>query len=141
VKETVLDSKFWSHVQFVLQFTNSIYYMIKFVDSDWPIIREVYEQMDSMLGKIKDIFDPRDVNLYNHIRVDMEKWCKMLNIPLHSLSYVLTPKYYHVSWLSSPTPSGGTKKIPHQDIEIQASYMKSLDKLIPDEEECDNIRT
>jgi hypothetical protein len=37
-----------------------------------PIIGEVYEQMDSMLGKIKDIVDPRDVNLYNQIRVEVE---------------------------------------------------------------------
>jgi hypothetical protein len=56
--------------------------------------------MDSMLGQIKDIVHPRDVNLYNHIRVEVEKWWEMLNIPLHALAYVLTPKYYHVSWLS-----------------------------------------
>jgi hypothetical protein len=64
----------------------------------------------------------------------------MLNIPLHALAYVLTPKYYHASWLSSPTPGGGTKKRPHQDPEVQAGYMKALEKLVPDEEECDNIR-
>jgi hypothetical protein len=64
----------------------------------------------------------------------------MLNIPLHDLAYVLTPKYYHVSWLSSPAPSGGTKKKPHQDPEVQEGYMKALDKLILDEEGCDNIR-
>jgi hypothetical protein len=62
----------------------------------------------------------------------------MLNIPLHALAYVLTPKYYHVSSLSSPTPSGGSKKIPHQDQKVQAGYMKALEKLIPDEE-CDNV--
>jgi hypothetical protein len=140
VKETVLDSQFWSQVRYVLQFTKPIYHMIKFADSDRPIIGEVYEQMDSMLGQIKDIVEPRDVNLYNHIRVEVEKRWEMLNIPLHALAYVLTPKYYHVSWLSSPAPGGGTKKRPHQDPEVQAGYMKALDKLVPDEEECDNIR-
>jgi hypothetical protein len=140
VKETVLDSQFWSQVRFVLQFTKPIYHMIKFADSDRPIIGEVYEQMDSMLGQIKDIVQPKDVNLYNHIRVEVEKRWEMLNIPLHALAYVLTPKYYHVSWLSSPAPGGGTKKRPHQDPEVQAGYMKALDKLVPDEEECDNIR-
>jgi hypothetical protein len=139
-KETVLESQFWSQFRFVLQFTKPIYHIIKFADSDRPIIGEVYEQMDSMLGKIKDNVEPRDVNLYNNIHVGVEKWWEMLNIPLHALAYVLTPKYYHVSWLSSPTPGGGTKKRPHQDLEVQAGYMKPLDKLIPDEEECDNIR-
>jgi hypothetical protein len=59
----------------------------------------------------------------------------MLNIPLHALAYVLTPKYYHASWISSPTPGGGSKKRPHQDQEVQASYMKALEKLISNEEE------
>jgi hypothetical protein len=62
----------------------------------------------------------------------------MLNIPLHALAYVLTSKYYHVSWLSSPTTSGGSKKKPHQDQKVQACYMKAVEKLIPDEE-CDNV--
>jgi hypothetical protein len=137
VKETITDSEFWSHVQYVLQFTKPIYHIIKFVDSDRPIIGEVYEKMDSMLEKIKNTVEPRDVNLYNHICVEVEKRWEMLNIPLHA--FVLTPKYYHVSWLSSPTPSGGSKKKPHQDPEVQASYMKSLDKLVLDEEECDNV--
>jgi hypothetical protein len=43
VKETVLDSQFWSQVRFVLQFTKPIYHMIKFADSDRPIIGKVYE--------------------------------------------------------------------------------------------------
>ena len=68
----------------------------------------------------------------------MEKQWEMLNIPLHALAYVLKPKYYPVSWLSSPTPSGGSKKRLHQDQKVQASYMEALDKLIPDEE-CDNV--
>jgi hypothetical protein len=86
VKETVLDSQFWSQVRFVLEFTKPIYYMIKFADSDRPIIGEVYEQMDSMLGQIKDIVEPKDVNLYNLIRVEVEKRWEMLNIPLHALA-------------------------------------------------------
>jgi hypothetical protein len=131
VKEIVLDSQFWSQVRFVLQFTKPIYHMIKFANSDQPIIGEVYEQMDSMLEKIKDIVEPRDVNLYSHIRVEVEKRWEILNISLHALAYVLTPKYYHVSWLSSPAPSGGTKKRPHQDLEVQAGYMKAIDKTDP----------
>jgi hypothetical protein len=120
VKNTVLDSQFWTQVRYVLQFTKPIYNMIKFSDSDRPIIGEVYEQMDTMLGLIKDIVEPKDVDLYNLIRVEVEKRWEMLNIPLHALAYVLTPKYYHISWLSTPAPGGGTKKKPHQDPEVQA---------------------
>jgi hypothetical protein len=73
VKEIVLDSQFWSQVWFVLQFTKPIYQMIKFGDSNRTIIREVYELMDSMKEKIKDSVEPRYVNLYNHIHVEVEK--------------------------------------------------------------------
>jgi len=62
----------------------------------------------------------------------------MLNIQLHALTYVLTPKYYHV-WLSSPTLGGGSKKRPHQDPEVQAGYVKAVEKLVSNEE-CDKIR-
>jgi hypothetical protein len=110
VKNTLLESQFWTQVRYVLQFTKLIYNMIKFSGSDRPIIGEVYEQMDSMLGLIKDIVEPKDVDMYNLIRVEVEKRWEMLNIPLHALAYVLTPKYYHISWLSTPAPGGGTKK-------------------------------
>jgi hypothetical protein len=130
----------------VIRFVNSVcfaiyqavYHVIRFVNSNQPIIGEVYVQMDSMLGQIKDIVEPKDINLYNYIRVEVEKWWEMLNIPLHALEYVLTPRYYHGSWLSSPAAGGGSKKRPHQDLEVQADYMKALDKLVPDKG-CDNI--
>jgi hypothetical protein len=76
-----------------------------------------------MLGLIKDIVEPNDVNMYNLTRVEVEKLREMLNIPLYALAYMLTPKYYHVSWLSTPTPGGGTKKKPHQDPEVQAGII------------------
>jgi hypothetical protein len=73
--------------------------------------------MDTMLGQIKGIAQPTYVN-YNHIRIEVEKWWEKLNILLHALAYVVTPKYYHISWLESPTPSGGVKKKTHQDPKV-----------------------
>jgi hypothetical protein len=43
VKETVLVSEFWSQVRYVLQFSQPIYHMIKFADSDHLIIGKVHE--------------------------------------------------------------------------------------------------
>jgi hypothetical protein len=114
--------------------------MIQFVDSDRPVIGEVYEQMDNMLGQIKDIVEPRDQNLYDFISIEVEKRWEKLNIPLHALAYVRTPKYYHMSWISTPAPGGGAKRKPHQDPEVQTGYMQALEKMYPDVEECDNIR-
>ena len=59
----------------------------------------------------------------------------MLNIPLHALAYVLTTKHYHASWLSTPTPGGGSRIKAHLDLEVLNGYMKALDKLVLDEEE------
>jgi hypothetical protein len=73
MKETVLDNDFWSQVRYVLLFSKPSYNMIQFVDSYQPVIGEVYEQMDTMLGHIKDIVQPSDVNMYNHIRIEVEK--------------------------------------------------------------------
>ena len=106
-KDTILDMYFWSQVKYVLQFTKPIYYMIKFANSDRPIIGEVYEQMDNMLGQIKDFVESRDITLYNYIHAKVEKRWDMLNVPLYALAYVLTPKYYHPSYLSTPAPGGG----------------------------------
>jgi hypothetical protein len=68
-KDTVIYISFWSRVKYVLQFTKPIYNMNRFADSDWLVIGEVYEQMDIMLGQIKYIVQPRDLNLYDHIRI------------------------------------------------------------------------
>ena len=48
----------------IFNFTKPIYSMIRFADTDKPVIGEVYEQMDSMLGQIKDVVKESDPNLY-----------------------------------------------------------------------------
>ena len=47
--------------------------MICFADTNQPVIREVYEQMDSMLGQIKDIVEQRDAILYT---IFINMWSK-----------------------------------------------------------------
>ena len=73
MEETALDGLFWAHVKEFFNFTKPIYSMIQFADTDKPVIREVYEQMDSMLGQIKDIVDPKDPILYKHIHAQVVK--------------------------------------------------------------------
>ena len=43
MEETALDGMFWAHVRKILEFTKPIYHMIQFVDTDKPVIGEVYE--------------------------------------------------------------------------------------------------
>ena len=64
MEETALDPLFWARMREIVSFTKPIYNMICFADTDKPVIGEVYEQMDSMLGQIKDIVKDNDPNLY-----------------------------------------------------------------------------
>eukprot|EP00253_Pinus_taeda_P030171 PITA_30171 len=67
LKEAALDGIFWASVRQVLDFTKPIYHMIRFADTNKPVIGEVYEQMDTMLGQIKDIVHNNDPDLYKLI--------------------------------------------------------------------------
>jgi hypothetical protein len=60
----ILDRQFWARVRYVLQFTKPIYNMIMFAYTNQQVTGEVYDQMDSMLGHIKDIVEQRDGILY-----------------------------------------------------------------------------
>ena len=131
VEDKMLDGQFWQQVRYVLQFTKPIYSTIQFVDTNQPLIGEVYEQMDSMLGQIKDIVEHRAVILYDHIHKHVVKRWDNLNVPLHALTYVLTPKYYSPSWLGKPTPRGGIGRKHHIDLELQSGYMLALGKMVP----------
>ena len=59
--------------------------------------------MDTMLGQIKDIVQPRDVTLYDIIRIEVEKRWEKLNIPLHALAYVVIFGYRLGMFCNSPS--------------------------------------
>ena len=140
MEETTLDGLIWAHVRDVLQYTKPIYNMIFFVNTNAPMIGEVYEQMNNMLGKIKHIVQQKSPNLYDIIHNFVcARWGK-LNVPLHALAYILTPKYYSPSWLGKLAPRGGVRAKPHTYPEVQNGYMTTFDKLVPDKEECARLR-
>eukprot|EP00253_Pinus_taeda_P015575 PITA_15575 len=67
-------------------------------------------KMDTMLGQIKDIVHKNDPNLYKLI---------------HDCVCVY---------------GGGVRTKPHIDEEVSKGYLEALEKLIPDREECANVR-
>ena len=92
-------------------------------------------------GHIKDILEQKDPILYDHIHTHVVKRLEHLNVPLHALAYVLTPKYYSQSWLAKPTHEDGVRRKPNTDLEVQVGYMAAIDKLVLDVEECDLLRS
>ncbi|KAL7191360.1 hypothetical protein ACSBR2_023437 [Camellia fascicularis] len=102
--------------------------MLVFSDFDKAVIGEVYEQMDTMVGNIKDSLSD-DLAIYDLVQqFVVARWDKM-NIPLHCLAYVLVPKYYTNSWFSQPAPGG-----------MQIEYLHAIEKIVVDQNEAYLIR-
>ena len=74
------------------------------------------------MGQIKDTVEQKYPILYDHIHRDVVNRWEHLNIPLHALAYVLTPKYYSPSC-------------------VTIDKMAAINKLVPDEEECALLRS
>ncbi|KAL7174108.1 hypothetical protein ACSBR2_033376 [Camellia fascicularis] len=113
--------------------------MLRFFDSAKAVIGEVYGQMDTMLGNIKDsLFD--DLAIYDLVQqFAVARWDQM-NIPLHCLAYVPVPKYYKNSWLSQPALGGVSRKKPHSDKEVKTGYLQAVGKIVVDQNEASLIR-
>ena len=58
--KTINDDNFWNEVEIVLGITETIFSVIRFCDREGPKIGGIYERIDNMVGKIKDIMDKDD---------------------------------------------------------------------------------
>jgi hypothetical protein len=81
-------------VKYIVSFTSPIMELIMYADSYSPNIGEIYESIDSMIGKIKSIMYQRGPTLdfFNEIQKLIEKRWSKLNTPLHMVAYALNPK-------------------------------------------------
>eukprot|EP01018_Ginkgo_biloba_P021703 Gb_13479 [translate_table: standard] len=105
--------------------------MIRLTNSDTSCLGEVYEGMDSILEKIREVIKLKEKDeseiFYNEIQdIIVKRWNKMTT-PLHTLAYVLNSKFYHEDILSIPG-----RKAPNKDKEVSDGYKKAFRKLYPD---------
>eukprot|EP01018_Ginkgo_biloba_P029624 Gb_01449 [translate_table: standard] len=131
VKRIVLDDILWGRVRYLLNFCELIVSMICLTDTDTPCLGEVYEGMDSMFEKIREVIrlEEKDESetFYNEIQdIIVKKWNKMTT-PLHTLAYALNPRFYYEDILFIPG-----KKAPNKDKEVSDEYKKVFKKLYPD---------
>ena len=100
VKEKIVDDDWWEKVSYIIDFTRSIYEMIRFCDTDKPCLHLVYEMWDSMIEKVKAEIYKREKRsmsefspFYNVVyEILVARWIKN-NTPLHCLAHSLNPKY------------------------------------------------
>jgi hypothetical protein len=131
IKYIILDDTWWDKVQYLLRFTEPILTMIRTFDTDMPCLGEVYESIDSMLERIREIIKANDddpLELFYHEVKDIvtKRWNKMTT-PLHLLAYALHPKYYHSKVLSLPG-----RTAPNKDSEVVQGYKTALRKIYRD---------
>ncbi|XP_020695440.1 uncharacterized protein LOC110108925 isoform X1 [Dendrobium catenatum] len=139
VKEGILSEDFWEAVQLALDIIKPVYKMIKFTEQEGPLIGEICERMDNMLGEIQD-------NLKKHVEMFMtvkeklfSRWTKS-NVPLQCLAYALTPKYYDEDLIQTPAPGGRKRCAPDQDDDIFEGAMAAICKMHPNDDHADTIR-
>eukprot|EP00253_Pinus_taeda_P004460 PITA_04460 len=131
IKSIILDDAWWDKVQYLLWFTEPILTLIRAFDTDTPCLGEVYENIDSMLERIREIIrasenDPDETFYYLVKDIVTERLNKMTT-PLHLLAYALHPKYYHSKVLSLPG-----RTTPNKDFEVVQGYKTTLRKIYRD---------
>lgn len=139
VKAGVMSDNFWEAVRLALCIIKPIYRVIKFTIQDGPLVGEVCERMDTMLGEIKDgLLGHEDVYMTVKEKVT-SRWCKK-NVPLQCLAYALTPKYYDEEYLQVPAPGGRKRCSPDQDDEVFDVAMDAISKMYLNDELSDTVR-
>jgi hypothetical protein len=131
IKSIILDDAWWDKVQYLLRFIEPILTMIKTFDTYMLCLGKVYESIDSMLERIREIIKANDDDplelFYNEVKdIVTKRWNKMATT-LHLLAYALHPKYYHSGVLSL---QGRTA--PNKDSEVVQGYKTALRKIYRD---------
>ncbi|KAL6976600.1 hypothetical protein U1Q18_052716 [Sarracenia purpurea var. burkii] len=128
---------FWDEVHNILIITKPIYKLIRFCDKDGPIMGEIYEGMDNMLGEIKDALKGNKYeDAFEKIEVlVLGRWEKM-NVPMHCLGFALSPRFYDSTYISTIAPGGTTRKRPNEDKEVVSGVLKAFEKIASDPEEA-----
>jgi hypothetical protein len=99
VKDKILSDLWWDKVNYILEFSEPIYAMIRAADTDKPCLHLMYEMWDSMIEKVKKIIyrhegkeEHEHSPFYDVVNEILQsRWLKN-NTPLHCLAHSLNPK-------------------------------------------------
>ncbi|XP_050385343.1 uncharacterized protein LOC126801900 [Argentina anserina] len=138
VKEMLLDDLMWDDIDYILDFTEPMYEIIRKADTDKPCLHLMYEWWDNMIVQVKKVIYRKERKelqeeslFWNAVhKVLMARWTKS-NTPLHCLAHSLNPKYYSSEWLSEATH----RVAPHKDLEITRERKTCLMRYFADEDE------
>ncbi|XP_050387208.1 uncharacterized protein LOC126803442 [Argentina anserina] len=138
VKEMLLDDLMWDDIDYILDFTEPMYEIIRKADTDKSCLHLMYEWWDNMIVQVKKVIYRKERKelqeeslFWNAVhKVLMARWTKS-NTPLHCLAHSLNPKYYSSEWLNEATH----RVAPHKDLEITRERKACLMRYFADEDE------
>ena len=117
----------------ILAFTKPIVDLLHMFDTDMPNLGEVYEDIDSMIEKIRVIINAKendpDEFFYREVKDLLAKRWNNMTMPLHLLAYAVNPKYYVVELLSDLE-----RTAPCKDSKVSQGFKKAFRKLFGDPE-------
>ncbi|KAL3830829.1 hypothetical protein ACJIZ3_019631 [Penstemon smallii] len=99
VKDKLLDDTWWGDVDYILTFTEPMYSMLRFCDTDQHCLHLVYEMWDSMIRDVKKIIyahemksEGQESSFWNVVRIILEERWSKSSTPLHCLAHSLNPR-------------------------------------------------
>eukprot|EP00253_Pinus_taeda_P016332 PITA_16332 len=106
------SENFWRRVEDIVTLITPIVSTLRIFDSDQPCLGDVFESMDQMREKIHDIMEDENSRIDKDTRnevweLSLTRW-KMLHSPLHSIAFLLNPKWFH--------------KKPSSDVEVMQNW-------------------
>ena len=121
-----------------------IIFLLRFADTDQPILGEVYEGWDSMIEFVKTIvlqsqcpeYETSPEAFFTSIQdILVSIWDKNCT-PLHCLAHSLNPKYYNHEWLNG----GPSRRFPpHMDGEISQGRKYALRRIFQERASLDEV--
>ena len=122
IRDMLLSDDWWADCRYVVSFTAPIVELIRYADSDSPTLGEIYECIDTMVGKIKHIIRQRNPSLefFHEIHKVIEKRWNKLNTSLHMAAYALNPKWY----MERPN-----RVLPIDDEEVKQGFLDAISKM------------
>ncbi|KAK9291948.1 hypothetical protein L1049_019900 [Liquidambar formosana] len=137
VKEKVLNDVWWDKIEYILSFMGPIYDMLRYADTDKPVLHLIYDMWDSMIENVKMAIyqhegkeENEESSFYSVVHaILIDRWTKN-STPLHCLAHSLNPRYYSEEWLNKAP----NRVPPHKDLEIQEERNKCLKRYFPNAE-------
>lgn len=123
IEATILSIKFWEDIEKYVKVCWPIMAMLRMVDKDDANMGVIFEGMDQMVEKIKEIaltYEDGDTMFREMNELIQARWI-MMHSPLHATGFLLNPKWF--------------SKSPNKDAEVMKGWRMTLAKVARDASE------